>query len=187
MNLDLFKKNTDFDFSLLGDKLGSGVDGTVYSFNNYAIKLSINYFNIDKLAINYLIKNNEPCFVKIYDHKLYEIDDNVSLSITIMEKLLKISDDEQKLFHSILSHEDKNKKKNFSNSELKKILDGLSLGLDFDASRVIFFYENLRDSKIYHSDIHQRNIMKDELSYFKMIDCDYIKFKEELNVKSKSK
>lgn len=186
--LDIFKKYTDFDQSCLGVKLGSGVTGSVFEFENKAIRLCINYELPNQSIIDFLIENKDLNFVKVFSHKLYgpykdyEFDKDHGfefiLSVMVMEKLLKISDDEEKVFHSILSHEDSNKKKNFSNSELKKILKALGSGLDFDEAKVIFFYEGLRNSEIYHPDIHQRNIMKDHLNNFKMVDCEFVKLKK---------
>lgn len=187
--LNIFKKYTDFDLSCLGPKLGSGVTGSVFEFKDNAIKLCINYnaslfFDSNQSIINFLLENKDPNFVKVYNYKLYgpygDCDLRFKLSAMVMEKLLKISDDEEKVFHTILSHEDSNKKKNFSNLELKKILKELGCGLDFDEKKVIFFYEGLRNSKIDHPDIHQRNIMKDHLNNFKMVDCEFVKFKKEV-------
>ena len=187
--LNIFKKYTDFNQSCLGAELGSGVTGSVFEFENKAIKLCINYELPNQSIIDFLIENKDLNFVKVFSHKLYgPYKDNgfpykdhgyeSILSVIVMEKLLKISSDEEKVFHTILSHEDLNKKKNFSNSELKKILKELSIGLDFDEGKVIFFYEGLRNYIIYHSDIHQRNIMKDQLNNFKMVDCEFVKFKK---------
>lgn len=189
--LNIFKEYTDFNQSCLGPKLGSGVTGSVFEFENKAIKLCINYELPNQSTIDFLIENKDLNFVKVFSHKLYgPYKDNgfpykdhgseFILSVVVMEKLFKISSDEEKVFHTILSHEDFNKKKNFSNSELKKILKELSIGLDFDAGKVIFFYEGLRNSIIYHPDIHQRNIMKDQLNNFKMVDCEFIRFKKEV-------
>jgi thiamine kinase-like enzyme len=94
-----------------------------------------------------------------------------------MEKLNKISEDEKKVFHSIMSHEDQNLHKNFSMSKIKNMLQGLSMGLDFDASKIIIFCENLRSTVIHHNDIHPRNIMKDNFGNFKLIDFDRCYFK----------
>ena len=180
--LKIFKKYTDFNQSCLGAELGSGATGSVFEFENKAIKLCINYELPNQSIIDFLIENKDLNFVKVFSHKLYgpykDRGYESILSVIVMEKLLKISSDEEKVFHTILSHEDFNKKKNFSNSELKKILKELSIGLDFDEGKVIFFYEGLRNSIIYHPDIHQRNIMKDQLNNFKMVDCEFARFKK---------
>lgn len=184
--LNIFKEYINFDYSSLGPELGSGVSGSVFEFKDNTIKLSYILDNqfIDLSSIDYLKSNLDYNFVKVFSHNLYGPfrwkDYSFKLSTMVMEKLLKISSDEEKVFHTILSHEDFNKKKNFSNSELKKILKELSIGLDFDEKKVIFFYEGLRNSIIYHPDIHQRNIMKDQLNNFKMVDCEFIRLKKEV-------
>ena len=93
-----------------------------------------------------------------------------------MEKLLKISEDEAKVFHSILSHEDRGIFKNFSTDKVKKMLHGMQRGLDFDLQKIMLFYEALQNPQILHLDIHPRNIMKDENNNFKLIDLDRLQF-----------
>jgi thiamine kinase-like enzyme len=90
----------------------------------------------------------------------------------IMEKLQKITEDEHKVFDSLVSHEDRGKKKNFTPAKVKEMLQGLRKGLDFDAQRVTFFYDNFNKSPVAHLDIHPRNIMKDAAGNFKLIDFD---------------
>ena len=57
----------------------------------------------------------------------------------IMEKLYTISEDEYKVFHTILSHEDREIKKNWSRKKIEETIKGLSLGLDFDKDKVLSF------------------------------------------------
>jgi thiamine kinase-like enzyme len=97
-----------------------------------------------------------------------------------MEKLFKISEDERKIFHTILSHEDRNIVKNYPLDKVKKMLTGMSYSLDFDYNKVIFFYQNLRDCPLQHLDLHVRNIMKDIDGNFKMIDFDRMKLESGL-------
>ena len=89
-----------------------------------------------------------------------------------MDKLNKISEDEKKVFHTILCHEDLNKKKNFSNDKILTMLNGMIKGLDFNFEKVIMFYEAQKSSIIKHNDFHVRNIMKDNFGNFKFIDLD---------------
>jgi hypothetical protein len=89
-----------------------------------------------------------------------------------MEKLLSLSEDEQKVFHTLLSHEDRNLVKNYSPAERQVILQNLRRGLDFDEGRVSLFVDKLNNSPVQHLDIHTRNIMKDANGNFKMIDLD---------------
>jgi thiamine kinase-like enzyme len=92
-----------------------------------------------------------------------------------MEKLHPLSEDEIKVFHSLVSHEDQNKIKKYSSLEINKILQGLSIGLDFDLHKVMFFCKNLNKLTIQHSDLHPRNLMKDSDGNFKLIDFDRTK------------
>ena len=55
----------------------------------------------------------------------------------VMERLNELSVDEKKVFHSILSHEDNNKIKNYSNDKVKEMLLGMSYGLDFDLEKIL--------------------------------------------------
>ncbi len=178
---------------ILSTSLGDGADGQVFAIDgspNKVIKISIghvelidNYARNLKKVLDYLKNNSHPCFVRIYSHeelgsvaKISRCDGvsilKYNLYYYIMEKLNKISEDEKKVFHSIISHEDRNMKKNFSSQKLHEILLGLNRGLDFDFKKITFFCENLKNSPIRHYDIHIRNIMKDSLGNFKLIDLD---------------
>jgi len=177
------------------DRLGYGNDGEVFQLledPNKVIKFSVvydcnysNYANLDKV-LSYLAMTNDPVCARVYERKYlgeypWEFFGGVQrkyiLHYYIMDKLNKISEDEYKVFHSIISHEDRNIVKNYSVEKIKDILKGLSKGLDFDERRVIFFYDNLINGPIHHVDLHPRNIMKDGAGYFKLIDFDrcYIK------------
>ena len=177
------------------ESLGDGADGQVFSLRDpkdRVVKLSIlldypernlhkDYEDIMKTVL-YLKNNNPISYAKIYDfqylgeykrnHQSFKDGQKYILYYYIMEKLNKISDDEKKVFHTILSHEDKGLVKKYNIVEIKKILSELSRALDFDAQKVIFFYESLRACKIEHRDIHIRNIMKTNDGSFKMIDFD---------------
>jgi len=91
-----------------------------------------------------------------------------------MEKLNKTTDDEKKVFYSLLSHEDRNVKKNYSLASATDMLRGMQRGLDFDYNKVFRFYRVLKESKFYHMDLHPRNIMKDTDGNFKLIDFDRV-------------
>lgn len=193
----LNQNNCKINFTL-GSEIGfGGADGQVFEIlnsPNKVIKISVLYddFNStltleDKYAnvSNTLefLKNKTPLeYACVYEHEylgkynrpFYEKQDGQDyiLYYYIMEKLNKISEDEKKVFHSILSHEDRNAVKNFSFLKIKKMLSGLSMGLDFDKEKIILFYESIQTSKIKHLDLHPRNIMKDNSGNFKLIDFD---------------
>lgn len=160
----------------LPDKLGEGSDGEVFTFGDVAIKFGVKFTETDMDSVtkimNYLILNKNDSFVNIHKYVYCGEYDNKFLYYYIMDKLNCISDDESKVFRSIISHEDSNIKKNFSILEIKKMLKGMAVGLDFDAAMVIFFCERLQDSPVNHNDLHERNIMKDSKGYFHLIDFD---------------
>lgn len=183
----------------IGKCLGDGSDGQVFELVNDPTKvikfsalfcyfdedLESKYLNIVK-TLYYLMSYDDPAYAKVYDIQdlgkqsreffsdrvsLGEIQEYILYYYT-MEKCMKLSDDEKKVFHSILCHEDKKIVKNFTPLQLKNILAGLSKGLDFDEKKVTLFCENVRRSPLRHLDIHVRNIMKTKEGDFKLIDFD---------------
>ena len=185
-------------------RLGDGSDGEVFEIENdpnKVIKFCVMYERGDrklepyyhkKLAplIDQLITQPIDTYARVYAHEymgIFSRDFQSSktgkqkfiLYYYLMEKLQRISEDESKVFHSILSHEDRGIEKKFSTEKLREMLEGLGRGLDFDAERVIFFCEALRDAPISHLDIHPRNIMKDGSGNFKLIDFDRVQLNGE--------
>lgn len=186
----------------VGPIIGYGANGDVHEIindPNKAIKLCklfdlfdqqllISKYKKIETILNYIKSNHIDTYARVHDYGylgtfnrsqvMYrgKIESSRQqefiLYYYIMEKLLKISDDEKKIFHSILSHEDRGIIKNYSPANIKKMLDGMSLGLDFDMERVIFFCENLNTSGIKHNDLHARNILKNINGEFKLIDFD---------------
>jgi len=175
------------------EEIGSGADGQVFNLSySKIIKLSVLYEDSLSLEIayqsihdrlQYLISHPEenPHFAKLYEFKslgiysriLYgNLPQRYLLYYYVVEKLLKISEDEKKVFHSLISHEDANRVKKYSIKKAIQILSELSRSLDIDQQKAIFFLKNLRESKLKHLDLHPRNIMKDQLGNFKLIDFD---------------
>jgi len=176
-------------FNLI-NKLGDGADGEVFELDdNKVIKFCVQFdYGYDQLSyddisktLSYIQYNKPHIYARIYSYdylgkfsrKLYDqSNQEYILYYYIMEKLNEISDDEKKVFHSLISHEDCGILKNYSILKIKQMLQGMSMGLDFDVERVTFFCERLRDSFISHNDLHPRNIMKDKNGNFKLIDFD---------------
>lgn len=167
------------------EQIGRGVDGEVFDlvgFPNKVIKLcktsDFQKFESFILVVDRLFYYPTHIHARVYDRggmSFYPGKEyGYALYWYVMEKLLPISDDEQKVFHTILSHEDRNIVKNYTSSELEKILEGLRRGLDFDAERVKFLCDGIRTSPIKHLDIHPRNIMKNAAGDFKLIDFDRV-------------
>lgn len=180
----------------LGAKLGCGQDGIVYEISNSKDrvgKLSIQLLTskdiipyeawkqtLDNLALVQQI--NPSHIVKIYwfDQILTHEYKTLPYSIywTEMERLFPLSEDEKKVCHTVLSHEDAQKPKNYTQDQLNKVLAELSIGLDYDIDRMTAFCLAIKNSFIKHNDIHPRNIMKDKDGNFKLIDLNRITIKK---------
>jgi len=182
----------------LGERLGSGADGEVFSLTDdpqKVLKLGIiyehhdgelfAYYNEIDRVLNYLIKTQPAAYAHVYEHGylgFYSREmpywrkgiQKFVIYYYTMERLRKISEDESKVFHSIISHEDRGIKKNFSSEKIAEMLQGLGRGLDFDAEKIKLFCNNINEAVPHHLDIHIRNIMKDESNNFKLIDLDRI-------------
>lgn len=194
--LPLYKQLCHKQLSVrLGPLLGSGNDGECYSIvgdPNKVLKLSIIFdlpqnrmgvrFQRLQQALDYVIKHQPEAYARVYEQvylgtSLIE-EKKFILYSYLMEKLLKISEDETKVFHTILSHEDRGITKNYSSAKIEKILSGLSRGLDFDAEKIILFCDNIRKVPVAHLDMHNRNIMKNEIGIFKLVDLDKIELEK---------
>lgn len=179
--------------SNLSTKLGDGADGEVFLLENEedkVIKLSmlVDYWEdytamftgIEKVA-SFLMRTQPDTYARVFNftklaessRQLYDgSQQNFILYSYVMEKCFPISEDERKVFHSIISHEDLGIEKNYSEERVKEMLSGMAVGLDFEPERIIFFYRNFKKVPIYHRDLHVRNIMKDASGNFKLVDFD---------------
>lgn len=186
-----------------GERLGDGADGEVLEIvdePNKVIKLGIFYERHDKgfekyykqiqRVLDYLMLTNPVAYARVYEHgylgsysrKMEHWRTGKQKFIIyyyIMEKLHKTTEDEKKVFHTILSHEDRGIEKNFSPEKIREMLEGMGRGLDFDAEKVSLFCDNIRGAAISHLDIHVRNIMKDDAGNFKLIDLDRIELEQD--------
>lgn len=184
-------------------RLGDGADGEVFSIAgepDKVIKLGIFYERHDgsfekhykhiQKVLDYLIASPPAAYARVYEHGYLGTykrkaehwrsgEQKFIIYYYTMERLGKISEDEKKVFHTILSHEDRGIEKNFSPDKVREMLQGMSRGLDFDAEKVILFCNNIRSATVSHLDIHVRNIMKNEAGDFKLIDLDRIELEKE--------
>jgi hypothetical protein len=178
----------------VGDRLGDGSDGEVFSIRtdpNKVIKFCILYERLDRglrdydrtqKVLEYMLKEQPEPYAKLYEYgHLGDFTRKVVgrrkeqpyvMYYYVMEKLQKLSEDEKKVFHTILSHEDRGIEKNYSSEKIREMLQGLGRGLDFDAEKVTLFCDNIRSAPVSHLDLHVRNIMKDMSGHFKLIDFD---------------
>ncbi len=184
----------------IGDLLGEGADGDVYRIkntSNIVIKFCKLYEdddsfekNLDSILgiLSYLEQNPINTFAKIFEYgvlgtfdrkqiyyignKELERQQKFTLYYYTMEHLNKISEDEKRVFHSIICHEDRGIPKELSLSTIDKMLDGMGRALDFDKNKIMYFCKNIRNLPVTHNDIHKRNIMKDNDGNFKLVDFD---------------
>jgi len=178
----------------LGEELGSGCHGQVFCHCDdpgYAIKLSVIYGDDADLQYRRLCTTLHTLYLFggrptnhlpfVYDYKLLYQGLISSTKCIIhyhtMERFFGISEDEKKVFHTILSHEDANRIKSFDFHQLTEALTGLSKGLTFDIEKVRTFHRRIQRSFLEHRDMHPRNIMKDRDGDFKLIDLDSVVFK----------
>jgi len=181
---------------VVGERLGDGSDGEVFTINDQpekVIKLCViydsparrvkDYHSRIKLILDYMVQNSPEPYAKLYEHgylgqyrrAFYDSpkkDQPFVIYYYIVEKLEKLTEDEKKVFHTILSHEDRGITKNYTPEKLRETLQGLGRGLDFDAEKVTLFCDNIRKSPVSHLDLHPRNIMKTKGGEFKLIDFD---------------
>jgi len=181
-------------------RLGDGSDGEVFTITDHpdkVIKFCILYERFDRSdrgikdydriqkVLDYMLQNNPAPFVKLHEHgylgkfsrKVVErrkAEQEFIIYFYVMDKLEKLSEDEKKVFHSILSHEDRGITKNYSPEKIEEMLQGLGRGLDFDAEKVTLFCDFIRRSPVSHLDLHPRNIMKDSAGHFKLVDFDRV-------------
>lgn len=183
----LQKNAPNISLPKIGKELADGADGQIFEFEDKIIKFSIlqnwgphdlsDQYQMVKSNIDFIIENKPDFYCKVFSHEFIIHINKIPECIIhyyVMEKLNKLSDDEKRVFHSILCHEDRNIKKSFNKEQLENILIGLSKGLDFDKEKVIAFYNGVQENKIQHLDLHVRNIMKDNNQY-KLIDLDRLR------------
>jgi serine/threonine protein kinase len=188
-------QSNNFDLKYkLGNEIGYGADGQVFDLldhEDWVIKISVLYddliidnpkYNQIHNVLSNIAHGHYPMCARIFDHKYigsgtekaYIGKRHYILYYYVMEKLGKITEDEKKVFYSLLSHEDRNVKKNYSLASATDMLRGMQVGLDFDYTKVFRFYRTLQEHKFYHMDLHPRNIMKDSEGNFKLIDFDRV-------------
>lgn len=172
----------------------SGADGEVYESNNIIYKLSIIYdhyhcidfekkFSSTIEIIQSLVNYPDPAFVSVlkFENLLsgYREAANNKQKYHIycyqMPKLFPLTEDEKKVLHSLISHEDNNIQKTFDVA----LATTLKKHLEFDLDKLVEFSNNISKSKYLHLDMHDRNIMKDMHGNFKLIDLDRITLKQE--------
>lgn len=160
----------------IGKQLGCGIDGVVFELENdlnKVIKICIDTDNQivsnAMIVLSYLADKQPQTYARVLEYGILFKGEEIG-HYHVMERLNSITDDESKVFRSILSHEDRLAKKNYTCQQVNDMLIGMSLGLDFDKIKVLSFYDEIKKSTLIHNDIHERNIMKNNVGDFKLID-----------------
>jgi hypothetical protein len=185
----------------IGPRLGDGADGEVLSIvdePDKVIKLGIFYERHDKgmiagyqqikTVLDWIMVAHPDAYARVYQHGYLGTfsrkmeawrtgQQDFIIYYYIMEKLQKISEDESRVFHTILSHEDRGMKKNYSTEKIQEMLGGLSKGLDFDVEKITLFCRNIKETQLVQNDLHVRNIMKNDIGCYKIIDIDRCEIK----------
>jgi hypothetical protein len=194
----LIQNKIDLPFEL-GDELGSGQDGQVFEVietgypiqRGSVVKLSAiygtsSYPEYKRVAahLDFLHRNRTPHFAAVFNFDLlcsFNLPEMIcstspkegcTIYFVEMEELFPLSSEEVKLFHTLLSHEDANKQKDFSIEGLTRRIDELSDWFIFEKKDILSFCIAATSGRIRHKDLHPRNMMKDRLNKFKLVDLD---------------
>ena len=186
----------------IGDQLGhGGADGEVFSLletPGQVIKFSIIYdypfapylkeYGRISDILTYLVSERPDVCARVYTHR--KLAEGSRQNITygeqkyllysyVMEKCFPLTEEEKKVFSSIITPQKSFKKIR----QAEKILFGLSKGFDFDLARVTSFVRGASLLPFTHSDVSVLNIMKNDRGDFKLIDFDRAKMENELWLK----
>ncbi len=181
----------------LGKEISDGADGQVFelfSDPEKVIKYSVHYEYGNTIKVEhdrigtvlFYLGNTQPSacarvfsYGELIKSKRTTIhgDQRYFIYYYIMEKCFSLSEDEKKVFHSILSHEDRGYKKDYSIAKISDMIKGLSIGLDFDCDNVLKFCHQLNECEIKQNDLHVRNIMKNKNGDYVLIDFDRCELK----------
>lgn len=179
---------------LVGDQLGhGGADGEVFSLlenPEQVIKFSIiydypcapykkEYDRITNVLAYLTSEHPNTCACVSVHGKLAEGsrqnvtfgDQKYLLHSYVMEKCFPLTDEEKKVFHSIITPQKRFKK----SGQAEKILSGLSKGFDFDFEKIVSFVKGVSLLPFTHSDLGPLNIMKTVSGKYVLIDFDRAK------------
>lgn len=184
--MKVFDHSFAFNKYPVNDRLNGGADGDVFTSDDKIIKFvkikdekkyANNAWNKNKSIITKIMDISPKHFCKVYDFGLVSVIEQPYSIIYfyLMEKLNQLSGDEKKAIDSLISHRDYNKK--IELSQAIKIIPTINKYLDFDPNKMSIFIDQIQKSNIIHNDIHVRNVMKDNLGNFKLIDFERMSIK----------
>lgn len=191
----LLHHNIEVPFPL-GEEIGNGVDGQVFlqkGDEEFVIKLSaiigtstnvvleefdrrcavidnMRHFYYSTPIANYFTIPFERCYLWQGNYS----SSSRLIYYARMERLLALSADEERVFHTLLSHEDANKKKQYDLMTLNELSNWYS----FDQERANTFCKAVFFGRYQHNDLHIRNIMKDADGNYKLIDFDRMEVRQ---------
>jgi len=173
------------------ETIGNGNNGETYLLNdNTVLKVSVlmdwakkgidireEYANIWWI-LRQLKQDNPSHIVRLFDLGVLSCGQENRQPYTIyyyrMRRLFPLSEDESKVFQTVISHEDRHLIKHYEPNELDVVLKGLEKGLEFQSNKVKWFYQQIQSSKFKHLDLHQRNIMKTQDGDYRLVDLDHM-------------
>jgi hypothetical protein len=175
----------------IGKEIGTGADGECFELPHHpdkVIKLSILYqtnnSNLQQLylpiseTLHYLIVARPSVYARVFEYQMINIwDQGYLIYYYLMERLIPLTADEEKVFHTITSHEDRRIEKDLSEKIVNNKLMWLSKGLEFNIHKVKLLCRELQYTNIQHNDLAPRNIMKDKYNNYKIIDFDRCQLK----------
>lgn len=173
----------------LGDELGYGADGQVFSLKSdydKVLKLSVIYQNDINLnhhfdavskKLSFIMKLDSKHLAKVFEFNFLFLGNRNTINgpqkylvyYTLLEKLNKFTEDEGKVLKTLC---DIYNNKFGKNKPFIQSCNELQNWLLFDREKVLDFYKFLIHCPVKHNDVHRRNIMKDNLGNFKLIDFD---------------
>lgn len=184
---------------LLGKSVGDGSDGECFEIidqPNKIAKLGITFCNgPSKLskshgaftnAIEAVIEKQPHAFVRVYEYrylggymrKMPDWEDGQQrfvLYAYLMDKLFPVDGADKPLLYGVLDWLENESGKPFDCKKISSAIDGeksVAIMTDESIARVNRFANGISSAPIIHQDLHIRNIMKDNLGEFNLIDLD---------------
>lgn len=131
-------------------------------------------FDRVRQTYQHLLHHQISVLAALHQFDLLLRDDVKQYYAVVMEKLVPLSEDENKVFKSIVMEYNGG----IALGAAMKHLEELHEWLDFDKEKVVGFYREVNALPMVHRDFHRRNIMKDGSGNFKMVDFELLVIKD---------